>query len=85
MARSSLLPNGKRAQWYAIVGPLLGMKNRHPEWFCEDLAKLIALLAEGKIKPVVPGRLPLEEIVHAHDLLVHEQVRGKIVSLPHAS
>jgi len=85
MAWSSLLPNGKRAQWNAIVGSLLGMKNRHPEWFCEDLAKLIALLAQGKIKPVVPGRLPLEEIVHAHELLEQGQGQGKLVLLPHVS
>lgn len=81
----SLVPSGKRAQWYAIVGPLLGMKNRHPEWFREDLTKLIALLAEGKIKPVVAGRLPLEEIANAHELLEQGQVQGKLVLLPHAS
>jgi len=85
MAWWSLLPNGKRAWWYAIVGPLLGIKNRHPEWFREDLTKLIALLEEGKIKPVVAGRLPLEEIAHAHELLEQGQVQGKLVLLPHAS
>lgn len=85
MAWWSLLPNGKRAEWYAIVGLLLGMKNRHPEWFREDLTKLIALLAEGKIKPVVAERLPLEEVAHAHELLEHGQVQGKLVLLPHAS
>jgi NADPH:quinone reductase len=85
MAWWSLLPNGKRARWYAIVGQLLGMKNRHPEWFREDLTKLIALLAEGKIKPVVAGRLPLEEIAHAHVLLEQGQGQGKLVLLPHAS
>jgi hypothetical protein len=46
---------------------------------------VIALLAEGKIKPVVAGRLPLEEIARAHELLEQGQVQGKLVLLPHAS
>ena len=85
LASWSILPNGKRAQWYAIAGALIGMKNRHPEWFREDLTKLIALLAEGKIKPVIAERLPLEGVIHAHELLEHSQIQGKLVLLPHAS
>jgi NADPH2:quinone reductase len=81
----SLLPNGKRAQWYAIAGPLVGMKNRHPEWFREDLTKLLALLAEGEIKPVIAERLPLEGVAHAHELLEHGQVQGKLVLTPQAT
>ena len=85
MAWWSLLPNGKHAAWYAMVGPLLGLKNRHSEWFREDLTQLIALLAEGKIKPVIAARLALEEVAHAHELLEHGQIQGKLVLLPHAS
>lgn len=83
LAYWSILPNGKHAQWYAIAGALIGMKNRHPEWFREDLTKLLALLAEGKIKPVIAKRLSLEEIAHAHELIERAQVQGKLVLLPH--
>ena len=85
LAYWSMLPNGKRAQWYAIAGALIGMKNQHPEWFREDLTKLFALLAEGKIKPVIAERLPLEEVAHAHELIERAQIQGKLVLLPHAS
>jgi NADPH:quinone reductase-like Zn-dependent oxidoreductase len=61
------------------------MKRRHPDWFREDLTKQIALLAEGKIKPIVAERLPLEEVARAHELLEHSQVQGKLVLTPHAS
>ena len=83
LAYWSILPNGKRAQWYAIAGALIGMKHRHPEWFCEDLTKLFALLAEGKIKPVIAERLPLKDIARAHELIEHTQIQGKLVLLPH--
>ncbi len=70
----SLLPNGKHASLYQIAD--------HPEWLQEDLAILLALLAEGKIKPVIAQRLPLEQIAYAHELLEKSQVEGKIVLLP---
>ena len=85
LAYWSMLPNGKRAQWYAIAGALIGMKNQHPKWFREDLTKLFALLTEGKIKPVIAERLPLEEVAYAHELIEHAQIQGKLVLLPHAS
>ncbi len=73
----SLMPNGKHASLYQIA--------QHPEWLQEDLALLLALLAEGKIKPVIAQRLPLEQIAHAHELLETSQVEGKIVLLPNES
>ena len=70
----SLLPNGKHASLYLV--------ERHPEWLHEDLALLLALLAEGKIKPIIAERLPLEQIAYAHELLETSRVEGKIVLLP---
>ncbi len=73
----SLRPNGKRASLYQIA--------QHPEWLQEDLAKLLALLVEGKIKPIIAQRLPLEQIAYAHELLETSQVEGKIVLIPNES
>ena len=73
----SLLPNGKHASLYTI-GRGRDMKQK----LHEDLATLLALLAEGKIKPVIAQRLPLEQIAYAHELLETSQVEGKIVLLP---
>jgi NADPH:quinone reductase-like Zn-dependent oxidoreductase len=72
------LPNGKRATFYTIYT----VKRKHPEWFREDLALLLGLLAEGRIQPIVSERLPLEEVVRAHELMENAGMRGKIVLLP---
>jgi NADPH:quinone reductase-like Zn-dependent oxidoreductase len=73
------LPNGRRAAFYNTVYTL---KERHPEWFREDLALLLGLLAEGRVRPVVAERLPLEGVVRAHELLEGAGARGKLVLLP---
>jgi NADPH:quinone reductase len=53
-----------------------------PEWFREDFGKLIELLREGKIHPVVAERLPLAEARHAHELLESSASKGKLVLVP---
>jgi NADPH:quinone reductase-like Zn-dependent oxidoreductase len=72
------LPNGKRATFYTIYT----LKRKHPEWFREDLALLLGLLAEGRVQPIVAERLPLEEVVRAHELMESAGARGKLVLLP---
>jgi NADPH:quinone reductase-like Zn-dependent oxidoreductase len=74
----SILPDGKSARWYSITTE----KKRHPEWFPEDLAHLLDLLRDQKIRPLVSERLPLREAQRAHDLIEHARVTGKIVLLP---
>jgi len=72
------LPDGKVARWYSITTE----RKKHPEWFPEDLAHLLNLLAEKKIHPHVAERLPLREAQRANDLIEHAKVSGKIVLLP---
>ena len=71
--------NGKKATFYTSV---YTVKQKHPEWFREDLALLLGLLAEGRIRPVVAERLPLEEVVRAHGRMEGAEARGKLVLLP---
>lgn len=78
VALRDALPNGKKADFYVI----LGFKKKHPEAFKEDLSLLLGLLAEGEIQPVVAERLPLEDAARAHGLMENAGVRGKIVLLP---
>jgi len=73
----SILPDGKSARWYSITTE----KKRHPEWFREDLAHLLELLRDKKIRPQISERLPLREAQRAHELIEHAQVTGKIVLL----
>jgi NADPH:quinone reductase-like Zn-dependent oxidoreductase len=71
---ASLLP-GKSARWYNIMTE----KKKHPAWFREDLSRLLALLQEKSIAPVVSERLPLRDAPRAHELLERASVTGKIV------
>ncbi len=53
-----------------------------PAWFRDDLQTLLDLLKDGKIKPLIAQRLPLEEARRAHEMLGEGGVLGKIVLLP---
>ena len=52
-----------------------------PAWFRHDLLTLLNLLKQGKIKPVIAQRLPLDEARQAHEMLGEGGVLGKIVLL----
>ena len=52
---------------------------QRPEWFSDDLAQLIDLLAQEKIAPIVGERVPLAEAARAHELMGKKAVMGKIV------
>jgi NADPH:quinone reductase-like Zn-dependent oxidoreductase len=77
MGLLGILPDGKSARWYSITTE----KKKHPEWFREDLAHLLRLLGDRKIHPLISERLPLREAQHAHELIEHARVTGKIVLL----
>jgi NADPH2:quinone reductase len=47
--------------------------------FRQDLASLLDLLQQKKIKPLVAQRFPLEDARHAQELLGQGGVQGKIV------
>ena len=66
---------GKSARWYNIMTE----KKKHPEWFREDLSRLLAMLLEKSISPVVAERLPLSGAARAHELIEKASVTGKIV------
>lgn len=53
-----------------------------PAWFRQDILTLLDLLKQGKIKPLIAQRLPLEEARRAHEMLGEGGVLGKIVLLP---
>ena len=77
LALMKLLPDGKRATWYNVKS----LRDKHPEWFREDLSHLFGLLATRQIRPVIAGRLPLPEAARANDLLENGKVSGKLVLL----
>jgi len=65
-----LIPDGKACFFYGI----------HDQTAIkEDLAKLLALLVQGSLKPIIAARLPLTQIARAHELVDTAGVAGKIV------
>ena len=75
-----LTSRNKTAEWFNITM----LKKRQVDWFREDLGKLVQLLVDKKIHPLVAERLPLKDAVRAHQLLESAAVIGKIVLLPQA-
>ncbi len=73
-----LRPGGPRVRFYGITVSDCST----PETIRADLAALLALLAKGKLEPVVAARLPLSEAPKAHDLVEHARVAGKVVLVP---
>ena len=68
---------GKSARWYSITTE----KKKRFEWFQEDLSRLLSMLQQGSIRPVIAEKLPLRDAPRAHELLEHSSVTGKIVLL----
>jgi NADPH:quinone reductase-like Zn-dependent oxidoreductase len=78
VAVGALPPTRKHITFYDIR-PLA---RKHPDWFRQDLIALFDLLAAGKLQPVIAARLPLEEVVRAHEQVEHAEVQGKLVLIP---
>jgi len=72
------LPNGKRAGFYSITST----RKSHPDWFKEDLSKLLGLLESGKLSPRIAERLRLEDVADAHRRLESGGLDGKLVIDP---
>ena len=71
----NILPNGKKAQFYSIGS----IRDKHPNWYKQDLKKLFELLAKGKIEPVIADHFPLEKAKKAHNLIENQSLQGKII------
>jgi NADPH:quinone reductase-like Zn-dependent oxidoreductase len=70
-----LIPDGKRTNFYNAWS----LEKKQPQAYAEDLSEVLALLAAGKIRPVLAQTLPLAEASKAHELLEQAAVSGKIV------
>ncbi len=73
-----LIVPGRRIKIYGVTQ----MKDRHPQWYREDVSTLFDLLARKRIQPIIARRLPLAQAAQAHELLERSAVIGKIILLP---
>jgi NADPH2:quinone reductase len=72
----NLVPDTREFKLYSIQT----LKRLKPDWFHEDLTLLLNLLKQGKIKPIIAARMPLNQAAQAHELLASGSVKaGKIV------
>jgi NADPH:quinone reductase-like Zn-dependent oxidoreductase len=72
------MPRGKHTRFYSVNV----MRARHPEWFKQDLAYLLGLLQQGRIRPKVAERINFEQVIDAHRRLESGGVEGKLVLCP---
>ncbi|MFT6908225.1 MAG: NADPH:quinone reductase-like Zn-dependent oxidoreductase [Oleiphilaceae bacterium] len=70
-----LIPDGKSVHLCAL--PAESKKN--VLWYREALSSLVTMLEEGKICPIVGGKIPLKEARKAHESLEAGTASGKIV------
>jgi NADPH:quinone reductase-like Zn-dependent oxidoreductase len=70
------IPGSKQAPLMPDLGTFA---QEHTDWYHETLKELLNSLAEGRIKPVVAGRVLLAEAARAHELLERGGHAGKVV------
>jgi NADPH2:quinone reductase len=64
----------------SIVGVIWGeFARREPKANAQGLAELLRWYAQGKIKPVIDQRLPMNQLLQAFARMGSRQVRGKLV------
>ncbi|MDN3554182.1 medium chain dehydrogenase/reductase family protein [Halomonas almeriensis] len=75
MAALNSWPDGKRVTLCATPGEV----KKDSSWYRETLAELFAMLASGKVKPVIGARVPLADVQRAHRMVEKGEVSGKVV------
>ena len=64
----------------SVVGVFWGdFARREPKANAQGLAELARWYAEGKVKPVIDRRLPMDQLMQAYELMGSRKVRGKLV------
>jgi NADPH:quinone reductase-like Zn-dependent oxidoreductase len=78
MFRWSLPPRRIRTAFYDLRPTM----RKHPDWFRTDLLRLLSMLQDRSLTPVIAARIPLEGIVSAHERLERGEVQGRLVLIP---
>jgi NADPH:quinone reductase-like Zn-dependent oxidoreductase len=70
-----LMPDGKRTVFYSAFN----LEKSQPKAYAQDLGRVLELLAQGKIDPLVMRRFPLAQVKEAETLLEQGRVTGTLV------
>jgi len=71
----SIISRSRRVLLYRIAK----WRQRHPDWFRQDLLALADLCAAGAIAPLIAMTVPLVEVRRAHEMLGRGGITGTIV------
>ena len=83
MLNNSLSAMGLFGESQGVVGyNVTSWRNARTEVYRQDLAAVLAAVAEGAIKPLIGATLPLAEAVQAQQTLERAAVAGKVVLVP---
>jgi NADPH2:quinone reductase len=64
----------------SVVGVFWGeFVKREPKAYAAALAQLAGWYAQGKVKPVIDCRLPMQSLMQAYERMQSRQVRGKVL------
>jgi NADPH2:quinone reductase len=64
----------------SIVGVFWGdFVRREPRAFAQGMAQLFGWYREGKVKPLIDSRLPMEELPAAYERMASRRVAGKVL------
>ena len=64
----------------SVVGVFWGdFVRREPQAFARSMAELARWYAEGRVKPVIDARLPMQDLPEAYARMGSRQVRGKLL------
>ncbi|MDH3225634.1 MAG: zinc-binding dehydrogenase [Thermoleophilia bacterium] len=74
-----MIPDGKRAPRCPELNKVAESDN---DWYRNTLTQLLALLAAGKLAPIIAERVPLAEAARAHEILEQGKHSGKVVLVP---
>jgi NADPH2:quinone reductase len=78
----NILPNSHSASFYNFWGGHLVRPRAFRRRFQQDLHQVLALVAQGAIRPPIAARFPLSEAGAALQLAESHTVRGKVVLVP---
>jgi NADPH:quinone reductase len=66
----------------SIIGFFLPQIMKDPDMYLSSLKELIGFVEQGKIKTMIGGTYPLEEVAHVHQILQSRKTKGKIILVP---
>lgn len=85
LVRLMVVDNLRHPKRRAVFYNIASFRKKAPEAFREDAAALMAMLADGRIHPVVAQRIGFTEVAATHRLLETGGTTGKVVLTPWAS